>query len=372
MFRWGCVIKPVKFQPIKNKTSAWPVWYRSPDGGGTVYLPAEKMQGMIEKHGFSGQAWQFRRMWKTYRPGGGVMYKAIDSLSPKDEEDFWHIMQSNYLQGFPPPTSFAGIFHRCCFLPWPRISVIAPFHNAVAGAWSLAIEKGVFREKVYQYDINSAYRWSACQGLPSLKSGKRVYNFESDRSVFLVEFDERNKPPWFTDKTGLITSEELQQLQIRPRLLFGVQFRDWLDLSPVFKEIDKRFPYCFKRIGRAFWGRWNGRYAVQQHGWKDGHKVRQLDNPLHNPIWAHYITSRIKLRLQQAVQQVGAFHVQVDAVLCRDQLPVSSEVGGWKLVNEFERGVWVQNTGQWGHGQFVVKRMGLTQREAEQWLIQKA
>lgn len=330
------------------------------------------MEAVIESHAYKGQAWQFRRIWKTYRPNKGLVYKSLDSLSPTDEADFWHIMQSNYKQGLPPPTSFAGIFHRCCFLPWPKVSVIAPFRGFRAGAWSQAIERGYFKEKVYHYDLNSAYRWSACQGLPSLKSGKRIFDIEAEKSIFLVEFDEQNKPRWFVDKTGLLTSEEVKQLKIKPRLLFGVQFRDWLDIKPVFAGIDQAFPYCFKRIGRAFWGRWNGEHAVLQHGWRNGHKVRELDNPLHNPIWSHFITSRIKLRMDEAIEQVGAFHVQVDAVLCREPLPESSEVGGWKLVNEFPNGAWVHNTGQWGTGNIIVKRMGLTQREAEQWIIQKA
>jgi N-dimethylarginine dimethylaminohydrolase len=64
-------------------------------------------------------------------------------------------------------------------------------------------------------------------------------------------------------------------------------------------------------------------------------------------------------------------HVQVDAVLCREPLPVSADVGAWKLVNEFPRGVWIHGTGVWGTGKLVVKRMGMNEREAEQWLIHK-
>jgi len=58
-------------------------------------------------------------------------------------------------------------------------------------------------------------------------------------------------------------------------------------------------------------------------------------------------------------------------VLCRDPLPVSSEIGGWKLVQEYPSGLWIRNTGQWGFGELTVKRMGVNQREAEQWAIQK-
>lgn len=325
----------------------------------------------MARHNFTGQAWKFRKMWKTYRPGGGTVYKSIDSLSPESEEDFWNIMKSNYLQGLPPPSSFASIFQRSCYLPWPKKSVVAPFKDFKAGAWSQALYRGTVAGKVYHYDLNSAYRWSGCQGLPDLHSGKRIFDLSESNSIFLVKFDSINRPPWLSEDVSLITSEELERLQIVPTLLFGVKFSKWLDLSPVFSEIDKRFPYCFKRISRAYWGRWNGDATVEQHGWKDGHKVRSMDNPINNPIWSHYITSRVKLRLHEAVQTVGAFHVQVDAVLCRDPLPESREVGGWKLVNEFPGGVWVHNTGQWGFGEIVVKRMGVTQREAEKWMIQK-
>lgn len=336
-----------------------------------MYLPASEMEGRIEKHNYSGQAWQFRRMWKTYRPGKGRTYKALDSLPVESEEDFWNVMRTNYAQRLPPPTSFAGIFHRCCYLPWPNVSVVAPFREFQSGAWSWAIERGKFQERVYQYDINSAYQWAGCQGLPKLSSAQRVFDIETPNSLFVVEFSEGTKPPWFVGKTGMLSSEEVQALGIKPRLLFGVHFKKWLDLSGVFNEIRKRFPFCYKRIGRSYWGRWNGEHAVQQHGWKKGHSVRLLENPLHNPIWAHFITSRIKLRMSQAIKTVGAFHVQVDAVLCRDRLPESTEVGGWKLVQDFPGGVWVHGTGVWGTGKLLVKRMGITEREAEQWLLKK-
>ncbi|MGH3053368.1 MAG: hypothetical protein ACRDL7_00130, partial [Gaiellaceae bacterium] len=310
-------------------------------------------------------------MWKTYRPGGLTIYKSLEGLNPTGEEDFWNIMQSNYKVGLPPPSSFGSIFHRLFRIPWPRVSVVAPFREYKCGAWSMALERGTFREQMYHYDLNSAYRWAACQGLPILKSGKRVYDLEADNSVFAVEFQESNRPRWFTENVGMVTSEELQTMSIKPKLLFGVQFRDWFSFGDVFREIDTRFPWCFKRIGRAFWGRWNGETEVEQHGWARGHKMRPLSNPLHNPIWSHFITSRVKLRLLEAVKMVGAVHVQVDAVLCRDPLPVSEEVGGWKLVQEYPNGVWIFNTGQWGFGEMIVKRMGMNQREAEQWLIQK-
>lgn len=361
----------MKFQPIKNKRSTWPANFHATCGEGTLYLPSVRMSGMMEQHRYTGQAWQFRRVWKTYRPAGGLVYNGLEGLNPVDESDFWHIMQSNYRVGLPPPSSFGSIFHRLCRLPWPKKSVIAPFKELRCGAWSNVLARGNFQEKMYHYDLNSAYRWAACEGLPLLKSGKRVYDIEADHSIFLVRFDKMNRPPWLTDNEAMLTSEEVKVLQIKPKLLFGIQFREWLGLADVFKEVDRSFPWCFKRISRAFWGRWNGETDVQQHGWKKGHRVRQLPNPLHNPIWAHFITSRVKLRLLEAVKTVGVVHVQVDAVLCREPLPVSTEVGGWKLVQEYAKGLWVHGTGQWGSGNLVVKRMGLNEREAEQWLLKK-
>lgn len=329
------------------------------------------MPAVMQQHGYSGQAWEFRKIWKTYRPAGGLIYKSLEGLNPIDEGDFWHIMESNYRAGLPPPSSFGSIFHRLCRIKWPRKSVISRFRAFHSGGWSMALKRGTFHEKVYHYDLRSAYRWSACCGLPVLKSAKRIFDLDADKSIFHVEFTPGNRPPWTVEETGLITSEELQALKIRPRLLFGVRCSQWFGFSQLFARIERAFPWCYKRISRAFWGRWNGETEVQQHGWKKGHRVRQLPNPLHNPIWSHFITSRVKLRLWEAVQQVGGVHVQVDAVLCRDQLPVSDQPGGWQLVNEYPRGLWVETTGHWGTGQLAVKRMGLKEQEAEQWLIQK-
>lgn len=310
-------------------------------------------------------------MWKTYRPAGGVVYKSLESLRPDGETDFWHIMHSNYKVGLPPPSSFGSIFHRVCRLPWPKYSVVSPFRALVSGAWSEALERGEFQETMYHYDLVSAYRWASCQGLPIMASGKRVYDLDADQSIFLVEFDEQNRPPYTRATTGMITSEELKALRIHPKLLMGFRFRRWCDLTGLFAEITKRFPWCFKRISRAFWGRWNGETEVEQHGWAKGHRVRELANPLHNPIWSHFITSRVKLRILEAVRSVGVVHVQVDGVLCRDRLPVSEDVGGWQLKHEYAPGLWVRGTGQWGYKQLVVKRMGFNEREAEQWRMQK-
>lgn len=330
------------------------------------------MPKVMADHHYSGQAWQYRHIWKTYRPAGGLVYKSIEGLNPEDEQDFWNIMRSNYQVGIPPPSSFGSIFHRVCRLPWPKKAVVAPFREIICGPWSSALEQQTFHEKMYHYDMVSAYRWASCQGLPVLKTGKRVFNLDADQSIFLVQFDDGNRPPYTTASAGMITSEELKVLKIRPRLVFGVQFSGWFDLTGLFAEITKRFPWCFKRISRAFWGRWNGDVEVQQHGWKKGHRVRYVSNPLHNPIWSHFITSRVKLRLLEAVKQAGGVHVQVDAVLCREPLPMSEEPGGWQLKQEYPRGLWIEKTGHWGQGHHIVKRMGLTEREAEQWLIQKS
>lgn len=361
----------MKFHPIKPKRSAWPANYYASCGEGTIYLPSPSMPGVMERHGYSGQAWQFRRIWKTYRPAGGLVYKSLEGLNPIDEQDFWRIMQSNYRVGIPPPSSFGSIFHRVCRLKWPNRSVIAPFRPLQCGAWASMLEGGTFQEKMYHYDLRSAYRWSACEGLPNLKSGKRVFDLDAEHSIFLVRFDDQNRPPWLVDDEGMLTSEEIKVLKIRPRLVFGVQFSRWLGLAGVFVRIQQCFPWCYKRISRAFWGRWNGETDVQQHGWKKGHRVRLLPNPLHNPIWSHFITSRVKLRLLEAIKTVGGVHVQVDSILCREPLPVSEEPGGWQLKEEYPHGLWIQGTGQWGHGKFIVKRMGMNTREVEQWRRQR-
>lgn len=355
----------------RSSGKGWPVGYLEPCGDGTLYVRASQMAGIMKRHNFTGQAWQYKSMWKTYRPGGSVMYKSIEGVNPIDEQDFWHIMGSNYRAGLSPPSSFSSIFHKICPLPWPRQSMVAPFRVFSAGAWAEALECRTFKEKMYHYDLNSAYRWAACQRLPLMKSGKRIFDIEAPDSVFMVECRPGEAPPWFKEEIGLMSSEEIAALKVRPRLLFGIQFRDWFDLTSTFTKIEECFPWCYKRISRAFWGRWNGGEDLTQHGWAGGHKVRHMPNPLHNPLWAHLITSRVKLRLLEAVKHVGAVHVQVDAVLCRDPLPVSSEPGGWKLVQEFASGLWIQRTGAWGFGNLVVKRMGANQREAEQWLIQK-
>jgi hypothetical protein len=71
------------------------------------------------------------------------------------------------------------------------------------------------------------------------------------------------------------------------------------------------------------------------------------------------------------MQFAGVVHVQVDGVLCREPLPVSDAVGGWQLKESYAPGLWVHGTGQWGYKNLIVKRMGMNEREAEQWLMTK-
>ena len=352
---------------------AWPAWYRLLGSGeaGSIYVEPSAFPGLLAAHGKSGQAWKFRKTWTTYRPNRKIAYKSLQKLNPQSEEDFWHIMDSCRGAGVDPPTSFADIFTSVYRHRFPLRSILAPFFGSRFGGWQEALRTGSIEGPVYWYDINKAYRWSACQGLPRMETAFPTLDFTEPCAIYLVDVHQK-AIPWSGAKHAgvqIVTSEMRDALDVCPlEILYGVGFRDRVSLSPVFSEIDKRFPWCNSRISRAFWGLWNGNSGPEVWTWKSGEKSRDMRNPWYNPIWAAFITSRIKLRMWQ--HHRSALHVFIDSILSREELPTGDKVGDFRLVNQFAS-VWIRFAGWWGSGNMVVKHSGCTKEDLPKILLKK-
>jgi hypothetical protein len=309
-------------------------------------VPSSSIASIIDAEGHRGQAWRHHGQWTTYRPDSHRMFKAIERLHVEDEPDFWGIMGSCQGAGIKPPTSHVDCFKGVAKMSMmPRKSVIAKLDGASFGGWQERFFQGCHRGKVYAYDLNKAYRWAACQGLPDLHKAYFLTRYlDEPYAVYDCELPKGSIPYWPKGRgRGYVTTEELERFKVLPLRTFGgIGFSALeVDFNPIFRQIDRAFPLCNRRISRAFWGLWNSRTGPEQVSWKDGEKIHQMKNPFYNPIWSLYITSRVKLRMAEV--RPLAFHVQVDAVLTREPLPTGTEPGEWRQEGEYPEyiGAWI-------------------------------
>ncbi len=338
----------------------WPAWYLQEKEYGTCYLRPSDFPAVLKRWDGAGQGWRFRNQWTTYRPNGKVAYKNIQRLGPASWEDFRLIMQGCEQAGMEPPTSYVDPFLHVYF---PRLvprSVTAPFYRTFGG-WQEAFWKGTWWGKVWHYDMRKAYRWAGCQGLPDLRTAVKTDNWKEPNAIYLCELWGQSKPydQWYGQH--VVTSEERDQLKITPkRVLFGLRFERMVDLRPVFGTIDQLFPQCRDRISQSYWGMWNAKFGPEQVTWRSGHRVRTLRNPMFNPIWSAFITSRVKLRIIPFLPIV--LHCFVDSMLTKEVIVTGDRIGDWVLKDHF-RSVWIRGPGIWGTRDRTIKHCGLTRSE---------
>lgn len=336
----------------------WPAWYLQQRDEGTCYVRPSDFPAILKRWGGAGRGWRFKNQWTTYMPNAKVAYKNIMRLSPGSWEDFRLIMQGCEAAGMKhPPTSYADPFMHVFFPKLPRRSVVAPFATTFGG-WQEAFWRGTWWGKVWHYDLRKAYRWAGCQGLPDLETAYETKDWTLPNAIYLCELWGDSKPYARRYGKHVVTSEERDQLNITPkRVLCGFAFNKMVRLAPVFEKVDRLFPQCRDRISKSYWGMWNAISGPEQLTWRTGHRVRQLRNPMFNPVWAAFITSRIKLRIAPLLPIT--LHCFVDSVLTKELIVTGDQVGDWVLKDHF-RSVWIRAPGIYGTRDRTLKHCGLT------------
>lgn len=336
----------------------WPAHYQDVNAReGAVYVTPAGMAGAMARYRPAGQGWRWRDHWTTYRPKQRLTFKRLDRLDVKDEADFWSIMDQAKRGGCRPPSSHTDMFLSVARLRLPSKTAIAPFRGFTFGGWQQAFHRGEWPGTVYHYDLNKAYRWASTAGLPETRSAFRTFSFETTPGMFLVRVPVGTIPYARSSGVVAVTSEERDALGLlnRPHeFLFGLGFRRTVDFADAWQTIDARFPVARDRISRAYWGLWNTNASPECVSLKTG-RFHDLPNPYHNPIWAAWITSRVKLRL--LTYRAVALHVYVDAVHTAEALPLGCEVGEWKLVGTYHKW-WCRAPGVWGDGPYTLKHIG--------------
>jgi hypothetical protein len=325
----------------------------------TIYCTPSMIATKLAAHGHSGQAWRFRGEWRTYQPRRHRAYKSLTNLSPANPEDFAHIMASAEAAGMTPPASFTDCFLSQFPVSLPRLSPLAPFRGASFGGWEAAFWRGAWRDPVWHYDMNKAYRWASLQGLPDTRTAYRTARWDDEAyAVYLVELGRDARPYAPTAGVHLVTSEEREAFKIRPlRVLAGVGFRTLIDPAATWAKIDAAFPWCYTRISRVFWAAWNSVRGPEVCSWKHGPNVRPMTNPFYNPIWAAFVTSRVKLRIASFLPQL--LHVHVDGILTKEPLPLTGmDVGDFRLIAQYPS-LWIRGVSNYGTGTSWLKHAGL-------------
>ena len=87
---------------------------------------------------------------------------------------------------------------------------------------------------------------------------------------------------------------------------------------------------------------------MEQVSYREGQEVnrRRLWGPWWSLVWAALIVSRVKMRVWESDHSPA--HVFVDSILTKNELPVGSGLGKWRLVCECPHGVEIKQTGWFG------------------------
>ena len=343
----------------------WPASFGDELEEGTLYVSPGRIENEMRYWRWRGQAFRFRKRWTTYQPITSLTYKNSDILKPESLEDFQNILTSCQAAGMPgPPTSFADPFRFMYRSPSPRLTWTAQF-KFLQGGWQHVTgnpkNRGrTIEEKgpIYWYDLNSAYRWAGCRGLPDLSTARRIWRLDSGvPSLYLVRGGPAACPYWPSYGWHVLSHEELPALRQRVEFEFGIKFDDMpVDLTPTFDEIQKRFPFCYKRISRAYWGQWASRAELNRVTWKNGLSSQPMPNPVYNPVWAHFILSRVKLRFLPHLRWL--LHVYVDAMLTREEVSTGELPGEWRMLGKFPS-VWIDYPGHWGVARETIRHAGI-------------
>lgn len=341
----------------------WPAWLQTTEATeGTCYIRGSDFPSVLSKHNRAGQAWKYKHKWSTYVPNRRISYKAIDRLDSTGPDDFWQIMEAARHAQINPPTSFADLFLSVYRSPMPRITVRSPFMGLRFGGWNEAFRRGEAPGRVFQYDLNNAYRWSASLGLPDLRTAYPTRDFSVPYGVFLVTNVPVGAIPWnrtSRNAVHVVTSEERNALNLPGdvTVIKGYGFCETVSLNHVFQTIDEKFQKPIaSRMSRAFWGMWNTTTAPEVWSWKHGEHIRRMKNPWYNPIWSAFITSRVKLRIN--VYRKRALHCATDSVhLLGEEIDTGTSPGDWKLVGIYNR-FWCRKPNGWGDGPYTLKWSG--------------
>jgi hypothetical protein len=281
--------------------------------------------------------WSVNGEYRSVRIGS-TTYKRLFG-APDEVEEF---REECLRQGIKrAPSGWADVYHARYGMQFANKSYLAISPPAVYGPWEERRLSGI-KEVHRQYDLVSAYAWAGmCAALPEHRSARPVrgayrWPMPGQTGLWLGCWYTSGAllPPHLRNaeaKEVWVSSEEIERLALTPRFVrYGIIFdRSGETIRRQLEETREKFPKWWKRIGRAYWGAYAARQGPEQST-PSGGVVNILPNPFREPALAHFIESRIRLRLAEVARDAALLYV--DAVVTAAALRHGAEVGDWKLV----------------------------------------
>jgi len=262
------------------------------------------------------------------------------------------------------PTTPASIFRRALLdeLSDSGLTIRARGVNRALsglgrGPWCETFSAGAVSGPLREYDINRAFLASALSWPLPLEMAR---SSKVDRSTLIVIARYRKEhffvPRRFDGKRGRIlavTPAESDFFDLDVDIIEAINARFVANVLPnVLDRIDKLgLPsQCWKRLQSSFWGVFAASRGFRQEHYRDGQLTHcrwlKPDPRVTHAAYAQRIVENVVG--QMAPHACGrAALVHVDNLVTRDRLDTSTSIGGWRLVRELPRGIYIESSGLW-------------------------
>lgn len=240
------------------------------------------------------------------------------------------------------PSSWASIYHDAFSMPRSMrytTSLYLP-HN-VHGAWNECRVTGNV-DGVNEYDMISAYGWAGLKEVPQYSTAWPTHKYDG-AGLYLINIlghgvpiipphmriaTAQGNPVWCTD-------EEIERLDLSFSVVRGLRFaRKWCPGDRIKAILDSASTNVAKKIFRAYWGVWLARGGTTCKALRTG-SVWTLPNRLYDPVSAHYIISRVRLRVAEYAPV--AAHIFTDAIITNASMPQGDQIGDWRIKNNYKK-----------------------------------
>lgn len=302
------------------------------------------------------EAWNGGRFARSWWIAGGIVsgqllakegrgvWKNSDRLITEEPQKLFPALER---AGVKHPSSFSDAFHQAA----PYRPLIKRTWNGLydfwrGGPWSEARKVGIFPGRWYRYDLRSAYRWAAYQGLPDPETWVARRRYVDGPGLWVGEFtgNVSGLPMCYREGGAqVVSSEDLELYRVPFKVWRGMTWERNIDPAYVERTLDK-LP-CGKESGRGFWGRWIARTAVKCRTANGESELKQ--GLFNNFPWGFLIMHRVRGRVWEA--GADAAHVHVDEVVVPHEIDTGPDrLGAWREKEVFDRGIVVYRTGYWG------------------------
>jgi hypothetical protein len=303
-----------------------------------------------------GQCWYYKGVPRTSIIGDTV-YKSLSGFNYDFDlaQQCLDVWKRCRFKGYPSgPNAFFGKTFKGSHVVCSLNSLFSPFFH---GGWIETFQRRVILGPLWQYDLNSAYLWAASLGLPSTRlhwfRGEPPKDAAGWVGIFVPSKRRHDLPPYYRESEPImVSSEDLRLYDLRGVIYYGWYWMetDRAAYSAILFWRGRIPERAYKLLTQSYWGRWAARARCMRVIYRDGRIVNKI--PMRtigaygqNLAFAYLIVSRVIQRVWQHTDR-DTVSVFVDSILSRaDSLDISTNLGGWKLANEYDKGLYIDSAG---------------------------